>query len=43
MAEAARKVAKDADLDVKVWTNGSWRGKIYGLVQVGKGSAHRPD
>src|SRR5207342_3403115 len=43
MAEAARKVAKEADLEIKVWDEKRLQKEGYnGLIQVGKGSASPP-
>src|SRR5262245_17304881 len=43
MAEAARSIAKDADLDLKVWDERKLAKEGYnGLVQVGRGSSHPP-
>jgi leucyl aminopeptidase len=43
MAEAARSIAKEADLDVKVWDERRLAKEGYnGLIQVGRGSAHPP-
>jgi leucyl aminopeptidase len=43
MAEAARKIAKEADLDVKVWDEKRLNKEGYnGLLQVGRGSIHPP-
>lgn len=43
LAEAARKIAKDANLDVKIWDENKLEKEGYsGLLQVGRGSAHPP-
>jgi len=43
MAETARKIARESDLDVKVWDEKRLAKEGYnGLVQVGKGSAYPP-
>jgi leucyl aminopeptidase len=43
MAEAARSIAKEADLDLKVWDERRLAKEGYnGLVQVGRGSSHPP-
>jgi leucyl aminopeptidase len=43
LAEAARKIARDAGLDLKVWDEKKLEKEGYnGLVQVGRGSAHPP-
>ena len=43
MAETARKVSKEADLDFKVWDERKLAKEGYnGLLQVGRGSAHPP-
>lgn len=43
LAEAAQKIARDADLDVKVWDEKKLEKEGYnGLLQVGRGSAHPP-
>jgi len=43
MAEAARAIGKEADLDVKVWDERKLAKEGYnGLIQVGRGSAHPP-
>ncbi|HYR87452.1 MAG TPA: leucyl aminopeptidase [Terriglobia bacterium] len=43
LAEAARKIAKDAGLDVKVWDEKRLEKEGYnGLIQVGRGSSHPP-
>ncbi len=43
MAEAARKVAKESSLDVKIWDEKKLAREGYnGLIAVGKGSAHPP-
>jgi len=43
LAEAARKIAKESDLDLKVWDEKKLQKEGYnGLLQVGRGSAHPP-
>jgi len=43
LAEAASKIAKDADLDLKVWDEKKLQKDGYnGLIQVGRGSSHPP-
>src|SRR6185436_2758761 len=43
MAEAARRIAKETDLDLKVWDEKRLAKEGYnGLIQVGKGSIHPP-
>jgi len=43
MAETARKVAKEAGLDIKVWDEKHLKKEGYnGLIQVGRGSASPP-
>ena len=43
MAEAARKIAKDVDLDLKIWDEKKLAKEGYnGLASVGKGSSHPP-
>lgn len=43
MAEAARKVAKESNLDIKVWDEKRLQKEGYnGLIQVGRGSASPP-
>ncbi|HEY2920442.1 MAG TPA: leucyl aminopeptidase [Candidatus Binatia bacterium] len=43
LAEAARKIAKDVGLDLKVWDERKLEKEGYnGLVQVGRGSSHPP-
>ena len=43
MAEAARKVAKEVNLDIKVWDEKRLQKEGYnGLIQVGRGSASPP-
>jgi leucyl aminopeptidase len=43
MAEVARDIAKEANLDVKVWDDKQLRKEGYnGLLQVGRGSSHPP-
>jgi len=43
MAEAAGKIAKESDLDVKVWDEKRLLKEGYnGLLQVGRGSSHPP-
>jgi len=43
MAETARKISKEADLDLKVWDEKRLAKEGYnGLIQVGKGSAYPP-
>ncbi len=43
VAQAARKVAKECDLDIKVWDEKQLRKEGYnGLISVGKGSASPP-
>jgi len=43
MAEAARKIAKESDLDLKIWDEKKLAKDGYnGLLQVGRGSAHPP-
>jgi len=43
LAEASRKIAKEADLDVKVWDEKKLEKDGYnGLIQVGRGSAYPP-
>jgi leucyl aminopeptidase len=43
LAERSRKIAKDADLDIKVWDEKRLLKDGYnGLIQVGRGSVHPP-
>ena len=43
LAEAARKISKESDLDLKVWDERRLQKEGYnGLVQVGRGSSHPP-
>src|SRR5437667_3753047 len=43
LAEAARKIGKEFDLDLKVWDEKKLQKEGYnGLLQVGRGSAHPP-
>jgi len=43
MADAARRIAKEADLDLKVWDEKRLAKEGYnGLIQVGRGSIHPP-
>ena len=43
MAEAARRIAKESDLDLKVWDEKRLAKEGYnGLIQVGRGSSHPP-
>jgi leucyl aminopeptidase len=43
LAEAARKIAKDSDLDVKIWDEKKLEKEGYnGLLQVGRGSSYPP-
>jgi leucyl aminopeptidase len=43
MAEAARKIARESDLDLKVWDEKRLEKEGYnGLLQVGRGSSHPP-
>ncbi|HZI51744.1 MAG TPA: leucyl aminopeptidase [Terriglobia bacterium] len=43
MAEAARRVAREANLDLKVWDEKRLAKENYnGLLQVGRGSSHPP-
>src|SRR5947207_4821417 len=43
LAEAARKIAKESDLDLKVWDEKKLEKDGYnGLLQVGRGSSHPP-
>jgi leucyl aminopeptidase len=43
MADAAHKIARDADLDIKVWDERRLeREGFNGLLQVGRGSIHPP-
>ena len=43
MAETARRIAKEADLDLKVWDEKKLQKEGYnGLLQVGRGSSHPP-
>ena len=43
LAEASRKIAKEADLDLKVWDEKKLEKDGYnGLIQVGRGSAYPP-
>jgi leucyl aminopeptidase len=43
MAEAGRKIAREADLELKVWDEKHLKKEGFtGLIQVGKGSAHPP-
>jgi leucyl aminopeptidase len=43
LAEAARKIAKDADLDLKIWDEKKLQKEGYnGLIQVGRGSSYPP-
>jgi leucyl aminopeptidase len=43
LAEAARKIAREANLDCKVWDEKRLRKEGYsGLLQVGRGSSHPP-
>jgi leucyl aminopeptidase len=43
MADAARKIAKEANLDLKVWDEKRLAKEGYnGLLQVGRGSSHPP-
>jgi leucyl aminopeptidase len=43
MAQAARRIAKDADLDLKVWDERKLAKEGFnGLIQVGRGSANPP-
>ena len=43
MAEAARKIAKESNLDLKVWDEKRLAKEGYnGLIQVGRGSSHPP-
>jgi len=43
LAEAARKIAKESDLDLKVWDEKKLQNDGYnGLLQVGRGSSHPP-
>jgi len=43
LAEAARKVAREANLDIKVWDEKRLEKEGYnGLIQVGRGSANPP-
>ncbi|PYR94398.1 MAG: leucyl aminopeptidase [Acidobacteria bacterium] len=43
LAEAARKIAKESDLDLKVWDEKKLQKEGYnGLLQVGRGSSHPP-
>jgi leucyl aminopeptidase len=43
LAEAARKIAKESDLDLKVWDERRLQKEGYnGLLQVGRGSSHPP-
>ncbi len=43
MAEAARRIAKESDLELKVWDEKRLAKEGYnGLIQVGRGSSHPP-
>ena len=43
LAEAARKIGKESDLDLKVWDEKKLHKEGYnGLLQVGRGSTHPP-
>jgi leucyl aminopeptidase len=43
LAEAARKIASDADLDLKIWDEKRLQKEGYnGLIQVGRGSSYPP-
>src|SRR5438046_4297962 len=43
LAEAARKIAKESDLDLKVWDEKKLeKDGFNGLLQVGRGSSHPP-
>jgi Leucyl aminopeptidase len=43
LAQAARKVAREANLDIKVWDEKRLQKEGYnGLIQVGRGSANPP-
>lgn len=43
LAEAAHRIAEDADLEIKVWDEKKLQKEGYnGLIQVGRGSAHPP-
>src|SRR3972149_11035130 len=43
LAEEARKIARQAGLDVKIWDEKKLKKDGYnGLLQVGRGSAHPP-
>src|SRR4030095_16519247 len=43
MAEAARRIAKESNLDLKVWDEKRLAKEGYnGLLQVGRGSSHPP-
>jgi leucyl aminopeptidase len=43
LAEAARRIARQSDLDVKIWDETKLQKEGYnGLIQVGKGSIHPP-
>jgi leucyl aminopeptidase len=43
LADAARKIAKQSNLDLKIWDEKKLQKEGYtGLLQVGKGSAHPP-
>ena len=43
LADAARKIAKESDLDLKVWDEKKLEKEGYnGLLQVGRGSANPP-
>src|SRR5437867_11138381 len=43
LAEAASKIAKESDLDLKVWDEKKLQKDGYnGLLQVGRGSSHPP-
>ena len=43
LAESARKIAKDADLEVRIWDEKKLQKEGYnGLIQVGRGSASPP-
>jgi leucyl aminopeptidase len=43
LAQAARRIAKEADLDIKIWDEKRLQKDSYnGLLQVGRGSSHPP-
>jgi leucyl aminopeptidase len=43
LAEAARRIARQSDLDVKIWDEKKLEKEGYnGLIQVGRGSSHPP-